>query len=420
MSGPLLTGRAGGASLAVGPVTVPSLLVLGTDAVLAAAPATPVQLAHACLAVGYAAVIPASWGDELIAAHVIREARAADTPRLQCSCPLVESRLAANGASIAPLTIATVAPPVATALYLRARFAPVEIRVAFAGACPSGSHASIDEWLTPTDLAARLAERGIDLRAQPKEFDSVIPPDRRRFYSEPGGMPSRARLLEGDVRVDLAELGGGDLIVEVAQQLLRSGRALIDVAASHGCTCSGAAGLAGLEYARARVLEREPPRAPSPVLDHEVPVPLRAPTSQRPDTPPDSPVVPSPSRQSKANNASSDAESALAVAKRRSPPSVPSVPVGPSPQATSEGGRRLPRAYIAKRRSSPRGIRQSTITSPPAMVAVPETPGDVARPAAVSPAVSAHSRRWAIITAIGVLAGVTLGWLARLFASLGP
>jgi hypothetical protein len=46
-------------------VTSPSLVILGTDAVLAAAPATPVQLAHACLAAGYGAAVPASWGDEL-------------------------------------------------------------------------------------------------------------------------------------------------------------------------------------------------------------------------------------------------------------------------------------------------------------------------------------------------------------------
>src|SRR5205814_701446 len=48
------------------------IVILGTDALLAAAPATPVQLAHACLRGGYTNVIPASWGDELIASAVIR------------------------------------------------------------------------------------------------------------------------------------------------------------------------------------------------------------------------------------------------------------------------------------------------------------------------------------------------------------
>src|SRR5690348_16284732 len=52
---------------------VPSVpvVILGTDALLAAAPATPVQLAHACLRGGFANVIPASWGDELIASAVL-------------------------------------------------------------------------------------------------------------------------------------------------------------------------------------------------------------------------------------------------------------------------------------------------------------------------------------------------------------
>ena len=317
-------------------MTVPSLLILGTDAVLAAAPATPVQLAHACMAAGYAAAIPASWGDELIAAHVMREVRAADAPRLQCSCPLVEKRLLAHGASIAPLTIATVAPPVATALYLRAKFAARPVRIVFAGACAAGAHPSIDEWLTPSDLSALLEDRGIDPRTQPTEFDSVIPPDRRRFYSEPGGMPSRRRLLEGNERVNLVELGGGDLIVEVAQQLLRPGRSLVDVAASHGCTCSGAAGLAGLEYARARVQEREPPPSMSPVIDDDVPLPIGlTSTPPNPEPPPAAALEP-----------------VMAIApRRRSPPGMRSSGIVGAAQLPAEGARPLRRAYIAKRRS---------------------------------------------------------------------
>ena len=48
------------------------IVILGTDTLLAALPATPVQLAHACLRAGFANVVPASWGDELIAAAVLR------------------------------------------------------------------------------------------------------------------------------------------------------------------------------------------------------------------------------------------------------------------------------------------------------------------------------------------------------------
>ena len=354
MSGPLLTEVRHGASLAVGPVTVPSLIILGTDAVLAAAPATPVQLAHACLAAGYAAAIPASWGDELIAAHVMREVRTADSPRLQCSCPHVESRLLANGATIAPLTIMTVAPPVAAALYLRAKFAPREIRVVFCGACPAGAHQSIDEWLSPADLSAMLATKGIDPRTQPTEYDSVIPPDRRRFYSEPGGMPSRRRPHEGDDRVNLVELGGGDLIVEIAQQLLRPGRALVDVAASHGCSCSGAAGRAGLEYARARVQEREPPPSLTPVLDDDVTIPL--------GVAPVAATIANPSPRAEAT-AADGLEPVMAVGPRRRTPPATQGPIGGA-LPRSESARPLRRAYVAKRRSSPKGVRRSALTSP--------------------------------------------------------
>ena len=52
------------------PHAVP-IVILGTDAVLAALPATAVQLAHACIEAGFINVIPASWGDELIAAALL-------------------------------------------------------------------------------------------------------------------------------------------------------------------------------------------------------------------------------------------------------------------------------------------------------------------------------------------------------------
>src|SRR5436853_7208564 len=107
MSGPLLTGLSDGASLAGGPrarrcalsllptraislaqvafapavpTTVPSLLILGTDAVIAAAPATPVQLAHPGVAAGFRSVLPGSWGAELLASPSLGRVRDAVAP----------------------------------------------------------------------------------------------------------------------------------------------------------------------------------------------------------------------------------------------------------------------------------------------------------------------------------------------------
>src|SRR5438552_14076510 len=86
-----------------------TFVILGTDAILAGQPATPVQLAQACQRAGFSAVVPSSWGDELIATTVLRRAGdAGDGPLVQCSCPLAAHRLLATGAALAPALIGTV------------------------------------------------------------------------------------------------------------------------------------------------------------------------------------------------------------------------------------------------------------------------------------------------------------------------
>src|SRR5678815_4167537 len=92
------------------------IVILGADALLAAAPATPVQLAHACLRAGFANAIPASWGDELIAAAVLRRLpRFGNGPAIQCSCPIVAHRLLTASGDLRPVLLPLVAPPVAVA-----------------------------------------------------------------------------------------------------------------------------------------------------------------------------------------------------------------------------------------------------------------------------------------------------------------
>lgn len=379
--------------------TVPSLLILGTDAVLAAAPSTPVQLAQACLAAGYDMVVPASWGDELIAARVVDRLRSADVPLVQCSCPLVSQRLSANGDAIAPILLCLVSPPVAAANYLRALYAPAHPRVTFVGACASGSHDSIDVWMSPHDLLTRFSERGIALSAQPTEFDSVIPPDRRRFYSEPGGVPSVSALRQLPTTVDCIELTGDDLVTELAQHLLGRGRKLIDASLRLGCTCSGAGDSVSAAHARDRVRDHEPPRALAPLVDHSLPVGLDA----------EEPRVgsfPTPRRHSPAavRQRAEPAEALVAatpvaveVPRRRSPPGIPRPVLGVMPRARTETGRQLPRAYVARRRSSPRGTRVDPLLENSA-----------------SPSVAPPSRpRWIWIGA-GIAAGLGLSWLLGL------
>src|SRR5581483_11967280 len=199
--------------------TVP-IAVLGTDALLAALPATPVQLAHACLRAGFANVIPGSWGDELIAAAVLRRLpEFGSGPVVHCACPIVAHRLLTVGGDLRPVLLPLVAPPVAVARYVRAMAQPTRTRITYVGACPGAIDDAIDIRMTPDALIAMLAERDITLDEQPRVFESIIPPDRRRFRSLPGGVPSADALWsEGGAR-SFVELEGEALAAELAQHL---------------------------------------------------------------------------------------------------------------------------------------------------------------------------------------------------------
>lgn len=358
----------------------PSLLVLGTDAALAAAPATPVQLAHACLAAGFAAVIPATWGDELIARRAIDALSNSNTPLIQCSCPLVRRRLSQRSGEITSMGFCGAPPPLATAAYLRHAYAPVGVHITFAGSCPAGASEGIDRWWTPDELFAELARRDIRLSVQPTEFDSILPPDRRRHYSEPGGVPAAAA-LRSVPGATVVEIHSDDLAVELAQQLLSPHRAIIDIGLAVGCACSGVVSGQPRADARARVRALEPPRSPAPVVDHDATLdlgtsgapdsgweplpgaePVRLPvpvSSERAEAP--TPVL-APAAATEAREEPGFAMAAVAAEPpaRRSSSSSSRAVVGAMPQARSSG-RQLPRAYVARRRSSPRGLRQSGV-----------------------------------------------------------
>lgn len=384
--------------------TAPSLLVLGTDAVLAAAPCTAIQVTHACLKAGFDAVVPASWGDELVAARVLEKAKQMSGPGVLCSCPRVADRLAAHGDAIAPMIVSTVAPPVATALYLRALYAPARPAITFAGGCTAGGNEAIDSWVSPAELFSLIASRGISLQEQPTEFDA-LPPDRRRFHSEPGGMPSRTALRQANSGVSCLEMTTADFVAPLAQVLLGDEPVLVDLAVGLGCSCAGAESGVTPLIARARVREHEPPRAPSPVVDHGVPVTLDARAPQPSQSPargtPASPVVPPlPDRTPQISPTVGVEPQSVAVAtetpRRRTPSGLPRPVLGASPRSSSAQGRALPRAYVARRRSSPRGMKT---------VDPPRASGSIG---------SASSRERLLWIAGGVLTGTLVTWLANL------
>jgi hypothetical protein len=260
------------------PPSRPSFALLGADAFLAARPATPVQLMHACTRGGYDAAIPATWGDELIAERCIeRLAERTLGPAVFCTCSYVRDRLLAPGPDLAPFMLSFVAPPVAAARYLRQLYAGRPIDITYVGACPSADDEAIDRQVAPKAFFAELRGQGIILSQQPTIFNSMFAPDRRRCLSQPGGLPTPQLLERQSMPRELVEVAGFEYAAELAQHLILSEPVLIDLATRSGCACSGAAvGIPPTE-ARSSVVALEPPRSAQPIVEHDVEVPVDLP-----------------------------------------------------------------------------------------------------------------------------------------------
>ena len=396
---------------------LPSVAILGVDAMLAARPATPVQLAHACQAAGYAAVYPATWGDELLATACMRRVAArGDDPAIFCACPHVSDALLEVGSDLARFLVPLVAPPVACARYLRALYGYNRVRITYIGACPGAHDPAIDARLTPMQFFGVLSQLGIDLHQQPEVFESVFPPDRRRHRSVPGGAPTSEMLaVDGDTR-PLEEIIDEDWKTELAQRLLFRDRALFDLAPALGCHCAGARPGVSPAAARPSVIALEPPRASSDVIDPNVAVDVdrtlpvlpprvrdippavsgqasppdepradttaapapqvpesQPPESQAPESPSPSPVPP-PTASDPAVVAEEEAR------RRRAAAPVVARAAQTVPLARTEGGQVLPRAYAARRRTPAEG--GAAVTPPATATPAPSSQPEEAQPAA--------------------------------------
>src|SRR6185295_10080945 len=188
-------------------------------------------------------------------------------PAVMCVCPFVRSRLLAPGPDLAPFLVSLVAPPVATARYLRAAYGEHGVRVTYIGGCPSAEDPSIDQRLTPDAFLADLAEHGIALAEQPLVFDSIVPPDRRRWCSLPGGTPSPEILWSDTDTRTLVEIDRDDISTDLAQHIITREHVLLDLAPSLGCVCSGAISSLSPRSARVAVTALEPPRAFRAVIE---------------------------------------------------------------------------------------------------------------------------------------------------------
>ena len=247
--------------------------IVGNDAVLAALPSRPMQLAHALLACGFDLVVPVSWGEELVAEYVVRTiADRGSAPAILCACPLLRARLLAAGGELAPHILAAVSPAVAAARYLRALHPGVPMRITVVGGCPGVRDVSIDSSIAPLAILRMLSDRGLSLVRQPAVFESVIPPDRRRFLSLPGGCPAPRALETRAPERRLVTITDAAFATELADHLLGHENVLIDLSTRLACACCG--GFVGLGHrgpmGREEILRHEPPRARSPVVDHDI------------------------------------------------------------------------------------------------------------------------------------------------------
>jgi hypothetical protein len=371
--------RAPSASAARSATRTPTLLVVGNDALLAARPATAVQFAHAGLRAGFDVVVPGSWGDELVAAACARHLAAGRrTPAVFCACPHVAQRLLGVGAELAPFLASFVAPPTALARFLRRLYEPGTVRLTYVGRCPGAFGDAYDAVVSPEEFLRLLADREIVPAAQADAFEALVPPDRRRYHSLPGGLPAVTSLRTAGAPHAVVELMGDDLAGEIAQHLLNGLPALVDASARLGCACAGATLGAAPEASddpRAAVAAMEPPRALAPVVElptdaFDLTLPLPAASRDTTD------LIAALTRQALAilEGAEPHAETGppmpteqvverlVAVEhdgppRRRSPAGgVPVVrpPAGFTPIARGNDGRVLPRAYVARRRSGPR------------------------------------------------------------------
>lgn len=249
-----------------------AVLVVGTDTLIEALPARPIQLAHACGELGFDLVIPMSWGDELVAEAALRDLESVSpTQAVLCSCPLVRRRLLQAGADLADAMVSLVPPPTAVARHLRDSLGSRVGSLTYVGRCPGATTPEFDVTYDPVGFLQILSDRGINVEAQPDTFVDRLPPDRRRYVSLPGGCPSPEMLWQRCNEMTLAEVEGPDLALEIAHHLFQSQPTLIDLAAGVGCHCCGVTSANSGSSARVAVMSLEPPRSSTPVFVEAVP-----------------------------------------------------------------------------------------------------------------------------------------------------
>ena len=274
-------------------------VILGNDAVVAARPCTPAQLAHACRTAGFDIVVPPSCGDELVAGAYLDRLDGCVAPvAAACNCARVQSLLRATPENLRPLTIATTSPPIAAARYLRLVYGD-SILVTYVGDCASAEDPSINARFSPEGFFASLERQGIELGSQPNEMSEPESDRWRRYRSVPGGLPARRWLARPPVERVLREVQWQG-VEAMRWPVSPRANVLLDLADAASCACGGN---------RTTIEECEPERSLAPVVVAPVGLDLVPP-----------PVLPSPGRASQHVEPIDPAPLATAAAAVATPP----------------------------------------------------------------------------------------------------
>jgi hypothetical protein len=383
-------------------------VIVGNDAVVAALPSSPAQLARACAEAGFDIVVPPSWGDELVAdGYLTQLAGRRDGVVIACACPRVTALLDRSTYAAQSRRVTVAAPPVAAARYLRLVYGEA-LLVTYVGDCPSASDPSIDARFTPAGFFASLHRQGItlDTTALSPELDDAGADRWRHHRSMPGGLPTRRLLARAPVDRVLREVGA-DLVDPAAWATSRS-RVLLDLSDAAACACGGN---------RAQVEDTQPSRSATPILVAPPGLSLTAEPSTvrsrgvaydahsaRSQRPP--PLAPGPPRAQATGVTDSD--------------SAATVPPAPEAAARSAAAPRAATAVAASASAKPKSTR------PPASSMVPTPPArrsQVATTATIPPAdrPSAHGAATLIaIPAVVLAITAALGIAAYAAAAHAP
>lgn len=225
-------------------------VILGNDAVVAARPCSPWQLAHACRAAGFDIVVAPTVGDELVAATYLELlATRGERAVVACHCPRARGRLAHGHTDASIPAIRVVAPPIAAARALRLTHG-ASLLVTYVGDCPAADDRSINARFSPTGFLASLERQGIAMTAQPDAMPAAEAARWQRYRSVPGGLPALRWLARAPVNRVLRDVDA--TAIQAVQWESSRAKVLLDVSEAAACACGSA---------RARIEEGEPLRA---------------------------------------------------------------------------------------------------------------------------------------------------------------